>query len=82
MPVANWPIVNVHHQLEVRNLVLLLLLDGSQEEILHTLAPGWKQAIPRSVELAVDGLIGDGLSVLLTALSQQVLAEKNIEGPV
>ena len=80
MPVANWPIVNVHHQLEVRNLVLLLLLDGSQEKVLHALTPGWKQAIPRSVELAVDGLIGDGLAVLLTALPQQVSAEKILKG--
>ena len=44
MPVANRPIVNVHHQLEVRDLVLLL--DGSQEEVLHALTPGWwKQAL-------------------------------------
>ena len=39
MPVANRPIVNVHHQLEVRDLVLLL--DGSQEKVLHALTPGW-----------------------------------------
>ena len=39
MPVANRPIVNVHHKLEVRDLVLLL--NGSQEEVLHALTPGW-----------------------------------------